>query len=84
MDKRQRISMWLAVLASFLVGLLLVWNDSAPGWFLIILGTVYLGMLTRPGQELAASRPALVKWGVIGTLLLVLLAVVLVAIILLK
>jgi len=66
MDKSQRISMWLAVAASFLVGLLLVWNDSAPGWFLIIMGAVYLGMLTRPGQGLAASRPPLVKWGFIG------------------
>ena len=80
MDKRQRTWMWLAVAASILVGLLLVWNDSAPGWFLIIMGTVYLGMLTRPGQDLAASKPSLVKWGLIGTLLLVLLAVVLVVI----
>ena len=80
MDKSQRISMWLAVAASFLVGLLLVWNDSATGWFLIIIGAVYLGMLTRPGQQLAASKPRLVRWGLIGTLLLVLSAVVLVAI----
>jgi hypothetical protein len=84
MDKRQRIWMWVAVVVSFLVGLLLVWNDSGAGWFLIIMGAVYLGMLTRPGQGLAASRPALVKWGLIGTLLLVLLAVVLVTIILLR
>jgi hypothetical protein len=84
MDKRQRIWMWVAVAVSFLVGGILVWNDSAPGWFLIIMGTVYVGMLTRPGQGLAASRPALVKWGLIGTLLLVLLAVVLVTIILLR
>ena len=77
MDKRQRIWMGVAVAVSFLVGILLVWNDSAPGWFLIIMGAVYLGMLTRPGQGLAASRPALVKWGLVGTLLLVLLAAVL-------
>ncbi len=80
MDKRQRIWMGVAVAVSFLVGLLLVWNDSAPGWFLIIMGMVYLGMLTRPGQGLAASKPAMVKWGLIGTLLLVLFAVVLAAI----
>jgi hypothetical protein len=80
MDKRQRIWMSVAAAVSFLVGLLLVWNDSTPGWFLIIMGTVYVGMLTRPGQGLAASRPALVKWGLIGTVLLVLLAAVLAAI----
>lgn len=80
MDQRQRIWMGVAVAVSFLVGILLVWNDSAPGWFLIIMGAVYLGMLTRPGQGLAASRPALVKWGLVGTLLLVLLAAVLTAI----
>ena len=80
MDKRQRIWMGVSAAVSFLVGLLLVWNDSAAGWFLIVMGAVYLGMLTRPGQELAASRPRLVRWGLIGTLLLVLSAVVLVAI----
>lgn len=84
MDKRQRTWMWVAVAASILVGLLLVWNDSAPGWFLIIMGVVYLGMLTRPGQEVAASNPRLVRWGLVGTLLLVLLAAVLAAIILLQ
>jgi hypothetical protein len=81
MDNSQRILMWLAVAASFLVGLLLVWNDSAAGWFLIIMSAVYLALLTRPGQGLAASKPGLVRWGLIGTLLLVLFAVVLVAII---
>ena len=80
MDRGQRIWMGVAVAVSFLAGLLLVWNDSAPGWFLIIMGTVYLGMLTCPGQDLVASKPSLVNWGLIGTLLLVLLAVVLVVI----
>jgi hypothetical protein len=84
MDKRQRIWMGIAVAVSFLVGLLLVWNDSAPGWFLLLMGAVYLGMLTRPGQGWAASRPALVKWGFIGTVLLVLLAAALVVITLTK
>lgn len=84
MDKRQRTWMWVAMAVSFLVGLLLVWNDSAAGWFLIIMSAVYLGMLTRPGQGLAASNPRLVRWGLIGTLLLVLTAVVLVAITLLR
>lgn len=84
MSNRQRIWMWIAVAMSFLVGLLLVWNDSAPGWFLIIMGTVYLGILSRPGQGLAASNPRLVRWGLVGTLLLVLLAVVLVVITLLR
>jgi hypothetical protein len=80
MDKSQQTWMGLAVAASFLVGLFLIWNDSAAGWFLIIMSAVYLGMLTRPGQGLAAFKPRLVRWGLIGTLLLTLLAVVLVAI----
>lgn len=84
MDKHQRIWMGVTVAVSFLVGLLLVWNDSAPGWFLIILGMVYLGMLTRPGQALSASRPTLVKWGLIGTVLLALLAAALAAIVLMQ
>jgi hypothetical protein len=69
---------------SFIVGLALVWNDSGAGWFLIIMGIVYIGVSTRAGQGLAASNPSLVRWGLIGvTLLLVLLAVV-VGVVLLK
>ena len=77
MHNRQRAWLWLAVAASFVVGFILVLNDSGAGWFLIIMGTIYIGALTRPGQGLVASNPSLVRWGLVGvTLLLVLLAVV--------
>ncbi len=77
MDNRQKTWLWISAAASFIVGILLVWNDSGAGWFLIIMGMTYLGALTRPGQEWAASNPGLTRWGLIGvTLLLVLLAII--------
>jgi hypothetical protein len=77
MRNRQRVWLWLAAAASFVVGLALVFNDSGAGWFLIIMGIVYLGASTRAGQEMAATNPGLAWWGLVAaTLLLVLLAIV--------
>lgn len=78
MDNRQKKTwLWISAAASFIVGILLVWNESSAGWFLIILGITYLGILTKPGQTWAASNPKLSGWGLLGgTILLVLLAIV--------
>lgn len=85
MHSRQRTWLWLAAAVSFVAGFILVLSGSGAGWFLIIMGTIYLGTLTRPGQGLAASNPSLVRWGLVGvTLLLVLLAVVVGAVLLFK
>ncbi len=76
MDNHQKTWLWISAAASFIVGILLVWNDSGAGWFIIIMGIASLGALTRPGQEWAASNPGLTRWGLIGVaLLLVLLAI---------
>ena len=84
MQSRQRVWLWLAAAISFVAGFILVLNDSGAGWFLIIMGTIYIGASTRPGQGLAASNPSLGRWGLFGvTLLLVLLAIV-VGVLLLK
>jgi hypothetical protein len=70
---------------SFVVGFILVLNDSGAGWLLIIMGIMHIGASTRAGQGLAASNPSLVRWGLVGvTVLLVLLAVVTRAVLLLK
>ena len=85
MYNRERIWLWAAAAVSFVVGLILVLNDSGAGWFLIILGMSYLGASTRAGQGWAASSPSLARWGLVGvTFLLVLLAVVVGAVFLLK
>ena len=85
MQNRQRIWTWIAAAFSFVVGIIFVLSDSAAGWFFIIMGMVYLGGSTRPGQDWAASNPSLARWGFIGgTLLLVLLVVVIGAVVLLK
>jgi hypothetical protein len=77
MNNRQKTWLWISAAASLIVGILLVWNDSGAGWFLIIMGIAYLGVLTRPGQEWTASNPGLTRWALIGvTLLLVLLAII--------
>jgi hypothetical protein len=85
MHNRQRAWLWLSAAVSFVVGFILVLNDSGAGWFLIIMGIIYLSASTRAGQGLAASNPSLARWGLVGvTLLLVLLAVVIGAVVLLK
>jgi len=77
MQNRQRTWFWLATAVLFVVGLMLVMNDSTAGWFLIILGITYLGASTRAGQSWATSNPSIARWGLIGvTLLLILLVVV--------
>jgi hypothetical protein len=70
---------------SFIVGSIFVLNDSGAGWFLIIMGIIYIGTSTRAGQGLAAHNPNLVRWGLVGvTLLLILLTIVVGAVLLLK
>lgn len=85
MGNRQRIWLWSAAVVSFIVGLILVLNDSGAGWFLIIMGIVYVGASTGPGQAWVASNPSLGRWGLIGaTLLLVFLAVIVGVLLLIK
>jgi hypothetical protein len=81
MDKRQRAWLWASAIVSMVVGLILVWNDSGAGWFLIIMGITYLGASTRPGQAWSATNPRLSRWGLIGmTVLLVFLVGVVIAV----
>ncbi len=85
MDNRQKTWTWSAAAISFVAGFILWLNDSAAGMFLILMGIIYIGTLTRPGQTWATTNPSLARWGLIGvTLLLVLLAVVVGAVFLLK
>ncbi len=85
MHNRQRTWLLLSAAVSFVVGFILFLNDSGAGWFLIILGIIYIGVSTRAGQGLTESNPSLVRWGLVGvTLLLVLLAVVVGAVFWLK
>jgi hypothetical protein len=84
MHNHQRAWLWLSAVVSFVVGFILVLNDSGAGWFPIILGIIDIGSLTRTGQGLAASNPSLVV-GLVGvTLLLILLAVIVGAVLLMK
>ena len=85
MQNRQRVGLLLSAAVLFVVGFILVMNDSGAGWVLIILGISYLGASTRLGQTWAESNPKLARWGLIGiTLLLVLLVVIVGATLLLK
>jgi hypothetical protein len=77
MQNRDKAWLWVSAAVSFVVGLILVLNDSSAGWFLILMGIIYIGASTRAGQGLAESNPRLVRLGLIGvSVLLVLLAVI--------
>lgn len=83
MYNRQRAWLWLSAAVSFIVGLILVLNDTSAGWFLVLMGIVYIGVSSRAGQGWAASNPRFARWGLIVlTLLLVLLVVVVGAVLL--
>ena len=86
MPNRSRAWLWSSVAISFIMGIMLVLNDnSGAGLFFILMGIIYISTLTRPSQTWAATNPSLVRWGLVGvTLLLVLLAVVVGAVFLLK
>ena len=76
MNGSPRSLLWLCAAVSLIVGFLLVMKDSGTGWFLIIMGIIDVGAATRPGQGLAPSNRGLVRWGLVGlTLLLVVLVV---------
>jgi len=81
MSNRQKTGLRISAAVLFSAGFVFVLNDSSAGWFLIILGITYLGISTRIGQGWAASNSSLAKWGLVGvTLLLILLAVVVAAV----
>ena len=85
MDNRKKVWLWLSAFISFITGFILVLNDSGAGWFLIIMGIVYIGTLTRLGQTWVESNPRLTQWGLIGvTVLLVILIFVAGAVLLLQ
>ena len=84
MNKNQKIWLWLAAGVSFLAGILLVLKDSSAGWFLIIMGMIYLGTLTRPGQRLAVANPTPTRWGLVIGSLLVVFVLIIGAVLLLK
>jgi hypothetical protein len=85
MTNRQRAWIVSAAVVSFVVGFLLVLNDSSAGWIFFIFGLSYLATLTRASQDWAASNLNLMRWGLMGvTVLLILLIVIIGAVFLLK
>ena len=77
MKNGQKTWLWLSAIVSFVVGFILVMNDSSAGWFLIIMGMVYISSLTRPGQTWTEANPRITRWAFIGiTIALVLIVVI--------
>ncbi len=77
MQNRQRAPWWAAAAVSLILGLVLVWRGNHNGWFLVVLGAVYVGALTSSARRLAASNPRLARWALAGITLLLLVLVVL-------
>ncbi len=84
MNNRQKIWVWVSIAVSLIMGFILIINGSAAGWFLIILGIIYTGVSTQIGQSSAISTPRLTRWGLVGSLILVLSAVILSVVVLMK
>ncbi len=77
MNASPQVWLWLSAVVSLIVGFLFVMNDSAAGWFLIILGIIDIGATTRVGHGLVGPNRGMMWWGFIAaTLLLVLLALI--------
>jgi hypothetical protein len=77
MQNRSRVWWWLAAAVALVLGFVLVVRGDHNGWFLVLLGAVYLGAMTDVARRLSASNPRLARWGLLGiTLLLLLLAVI--------
>ena len=84
MNKNQQTWLWLSAIVSFAVGFILVMNDSGAVWFFIIMGMVYIGSLTRPGQTWAEANLRATQRALVGiTILLVVTISVAVAVLLL-
>jgi len=84
MPSQQRTGRWLAIAISFIAGLVLVLNDSAAGWMFCVIGSSCLGFLTRGSRAWAASNPGLARWGLVGTTVLPVFLVIIVAEVLLR
>jgi hypothetical protein len=85
MNNRQAGWLWAAAALSFVVGLILVWKDSAAGWIFFIIGLVDIGLSLRPGRTWTGPDLSLVRWGLVGvTGLLVLLVLIVGGLFLLK
>jgi hypothetical protein len=72
MNKSKAIWYWVSAILSILMGVFILMKDSSAGWFLIIMGIVYIGLSTRAGQGLTSTNPKLAKWALIGITLLLL------------
>ena len=83
MDKHKRAWLWLSAAVLFIVGFILVLNDSGAGWFLILLGIMNIGATTRAGRGLDASNRGMIRWGLILATILLVALVIIVAVVLL-
>jgi hypothetical protein len=70
MNKNNRTWLWLSAIVSFAGGFILVLNDSGAGWFLIIMGMVYIGSLTRPVQTWAEVNLRTMQRALVGITIL--------------
>jgi len=77
MRNRDRLWWWLAAAAALVLGFVLIVRGDHNGWFLVVLGAVYVGAMIGTATGHASWSQDRIRWGLLGiTLLLVLLAVV--------
>lgn len=78
MQDRSKAWLWSAAAISFIMGVILLLNDSSgAGMFFILMGILYIGGSNRASQ---ASNPSFGKWGLIGVSILLVLLVIFVGV----
>lgn len=68
MKLQDKVWLWIAAAVSMVMGSILVLNNNAAGWFLIILGAADIAASTDPAQKWTNAKLNLARWGLLGVL----------------
>jgi uncharacterized membrane protein YedE/YeeE len=68
MKIQDKVWLWLAAAVSMVMGSILVLNNNAAGWFLIILGLADIAASSDIAQKWTTAKLNLARWGLIGVM----------------
>jgi uncharacterized membrane protein YedE/YeeE len=68
MKSQDKVWLWMAAAVSIVMGSVLVLNNNAAGWFLIILGVADIAASSDTAQKWTTAKLDLARWGLIGVM----------------